>query len=97
MVKHLVMWNIQEGNDKKEVLNKLKETLESLVDKIEELKKIEVGFNYKDTPTSHEVVLYSEFNTKEDLESYLVHPAHVEAGKYIRSVVKDRVCVDYEI
>lgn len=96
MVKHIVMWNIQESLDKEETLQTLKSTLEGLMGKVEVLRKVEVGFNYNDTPSAHEVVLYTEFDSKEDLETYLVHPAHVEAGKYVRSVVKDRVVVDYE-
>lgn len=96
MVKHIVMWNIQESLNKEETLHTLKATLEGLMGRVEVLRKVEVGFNYNESPSSHEVVLYSEFDTKEDLETYLVHPAHVEAGKYVRSVVKDRVVVDYE-
>ncbi len=97
LIIQLIVRNIQEENNKKEVSIKLKETLESLVDKIDVLKKAEVGINYNETPACHDVILYSEFNSKDDLNAYIVHPAHKEAGKYVRSVVKDRVVVDYEI
>lgn len=97
MVKHIVMWNIQEQFNKQEALDTLKSTLEALKSKIDYIIEIEVGFNFNDSDSSHEVVLYSTFASKEDLEAYLIHPAHVEAGKYVRSVVKDRVVVDYVI
>jgi len=97
MVKHVVMWNIQDEYDKEEVFAKLKDLLEGLVNKIDVLKKAEVGRNFNNKPSGHDVILYTEFDSKEDLESYLVHPAHVEAGKYVRSVVKDRADVDYII
>lgn len=97
MVKHIVMWNIKEDENKAEVLKTLKQKLEGLAHKIDVLKKIEIGFNYNLVPSAHDVVLYSEFLSKEDLEAYIVHPAHQEVGLYVKSVVKDRVVVDYEI
>lgn len=97
MIKHIVMWTIQENEDKEKVLPLLKEKLEALVIEIDVLKKLEVGFNYNTSIAAYDVVLYSEFLTKEDLDAYIVHPAHKEVGTYVRSVVKDRVVVDYEV
>lgn len=97
MIKHIVMWNINNSEDKNEVLKILKEKLEALKDKIYEIQSIEVGFNYNSSDSAYDVVLYSEFKTKEDLSAYVIHPAHVAVGQYVRSVVKDRVVVDYEV
>lgn len=97
MVKHIVMWNVQKEFNKEEVLGQLKYKLEGLVGRIDVLKKLEVGFDYPGTDASRDVVLYSEFDSKEDLKAYVVHPAHVEVGPYVRSVTCDRVVVDYEI
>ena len=97
MVKHIVAWNIKEDLDKELTLNTLKEKLDGLKNEIDFLQKIEVGFNFNSSEAAHDVVLYSEFLSKEDLEAYIVHPAHVKVGKYVRSVVKDRVVIDYII
>ena len=97
MVKHIVMWNIKETEDKTEVLNTLKQKLEALKDEIKEIHHLEVGFNYNSSDAVRDVVVYSEFLNKEDLDAYVVHPAHVAVGQYVRSVVKDRVVVDYEV
>lgn len=97
MVKHIVMWNIQEQFDKTEVINTLKEKLEALKSEIDFIIALEVGCNFNDSDASHDVVLYSVFETQADLDDYIVHPAHVEVGKYVRSVVKDRVVVDYVV
>lgn len=97
MVKHIVMWNIKDSENKEEVLKTLKEKLEALKGDIQEIQNIEVGFNYNPSDAAHDVVLYSEFNSKEDLDAYVIHPAHVAVGQYVRSVVKDRVVVDYEL
>jgi len=97
MVKHIVMWNIQKDLDKVDVIKKLKEKLEGLNAKVDCLIKLELGENYKKTDTGRDVVLYSEFANKEDFAAYVIHPDHVEVGAYVRSVVCDRIDVDYEI
>ena len=97
MIKHIVMWNIQKGLDKEEVIQKLKEKLEGLTDKIDCLIRLDLGENYNGNETGRDVVLYSEFASKEDLATYVAHPDHVEAAAYVKTVVCDRVDVDYII
>ena len=97
MVKHIVMWNIKPELDKVETMKTLKERLEALTSDIPYLLKMELGINYNKNASGRDVVLYSEFNTKEDLDNYFVHPAHVKVGEYVKQVVCDRVDVDYEI
>lgn len=97
MVKHIVMWNIQAGLDKEATYQTLKSKLEALPSEIEFLLKVEVGRRFNDSDTCRDVVLYTEFASKEDLANYIVHPAHKEVGSYVRSVVCDRVDVDYEV
>lgn len=97
MVKHVVMWNIKEELNKEEIIPVLKAKLEALPDSIDYLLKAELGVHYNKKETGRDVILYTEYNTFEDFENYLVHPAHKEVGKYVRSVVCDRVDVDYEI
>jgi len=97
MLKHIVMWNIKENIDKGETAKQIKVLLEGLKEKIVEIVEIEVGINYNDSEAAHDVVLISTFEKQEDLESYIVNPHHKEAGKYVSTVVKDRVVVDYEV
>lgn len=91
------MWNIQEGLNKEETIKELKAKLEALPNEISFLKKIELGVGFNDSATCRDVVLYSEFETIKDLADYIVHPAHKKVGEFVRSVVCDRVDVDYEI
>lgn len=97
MVKHIVMWNIQEGLNKEETIKELKAKLEALSSEISFLKKIELGVGFNDSAKCRDVVLYTEFETIKDLADYIVHPAHKKVGEFVRSVVCDRVDVDYEI
>ena len=46
--------------------------------------------------SNRDVALISTFETVEALATYQTHPAHVEAGKYVRSVTCNRACMDYE-
>lgn len=96
MVKHIVMWNIKDDMDKVSTIQKLKTQLEALAEKIPVINKIELGANYMSSESAHDIVLYSEFASKSALDEYINHPEHKKVGEYVRSVVKDRVSVDYE-
>lgn len=99
MVKHIVMWKLKEeteGKTKKENAEIIKSSLEGLKNKISEIVEIEVGINWNDSDAAYDVVLYSVFNTREDLDSYQVNPHHVEAAGYIKKVVESRIVADYD-
>ncbi|MDF1615934.1 Dabb family protein [Petrocella sp. FN5] len=96
MIKHIVMWNIHEDLDLDTTRETLKEKLEALLDRVDSLKEISVGFNDNTSEAKRDIVLMTSFDDKAGLEAYIVHPAHVEVGQYVRAVTKDRVVVDYE-
>ncbi|MGL5614696.1 MAG: Dabb family protein [Sarcina sp.] len=95
MIKHIVVWKLKDGNKENGI--KIKEDLEGLKEKISEIKSIEVGLNYNETEAAYDVVLYSEFDSKEDLNSYQVNPYHKEVGAFVGSVTYGRVVVDYVV
>ena len=98
MVKHIVLWNFVEGfseEQKKEAAGKMKSLLEPIRELVPGAVEIQVLYN--ELPSSNrDVALISTFESVEALETYQKHPAHVEAGKYVRSVTCDRACLDYE-
>lgn len=98
MVKHIVMWKLKpnaEGADKKANAIKIKKMLESLLGVVPGAFKMEVGINYN--PGGYDVVLYSEFNDHDALETYLVHPEHLRVKEFIHMVMSDRVVTDYMV
>ena len=100
MLKHIVMWKLKEwaeGVSKEENALKIKTRLESLKNEIKEITAIEVGINSNDTADSNDIVLYSEFKSKEDLVRYLDHPEHKKMGDFIGKVRVERSVVDYEV
>ncbi len=98
MVKHIVIWKLKEiaaGNDKATNAQLAKEKLEALNGKIPGLLKLEVGIDFMRNESSGDMVLYSELESKEALNTYIEHPLHKEVGKFIREVVSARTSADY--
>lgn len=99
MIKHIVMWKVREsGEQGAGPVNALrvKRALEALNGRIPGMLKLEVGIGFSGDEGSSEIVLYSEFATKQALEDYKVHPTHVAVIPIVRSVCSDRRFVDYE-
>lgn len=101
MIKHIVIWKLKNKTwpleECKDALA-IKEALEHLVGEIPGLLKVEVGFDYRQKETSGDIVLYSEFESKEALENYQNHPEHVKVGKTIvRPATYDRKMIDYQV
>ncbi len=98
MLKHIVMWKFKdeaEGKTRAENCRLVKERLEALPAKISLIRKLEVGINEFPSPMSADLVLLTEFATKEDLDSYAVHPDHVKVSEYVGKVRLDRIVADY--
>lgn len=94
MIVHIVMFDFKE-EDKVENILKVKEMLETLPSKIEELLSIEVGVDFNRSERACDMSLYSTFLTKDDLDTYATHPAHLEVLAFIKTVVEKSRVVDY--
>ena len=100
MIKHIVMWKLKEeaeGATATENAAKMKGMLEALSGKIDVLRKIEIGTDVFASAPECDVILYSEFDTRADLDAYQVHPEHQACVAFIKNVVAERRVVDYEI
>ncbi len=100
MIKHIVVWKLKEmanGKSKSENALIIKEKLEVLQGKIQGLLKMEVGIDFSKTDSSWDVVLYSEFASKQDLNNYQVNPDHKAIMPFIAEVKNERIMIDYEI
>ena len=97
MVKHIVIWRMNPTEDKNEKALLIKEKLEALKNEIDCIVSIEVGINFNQTEAASDIILVSEFESKEDLDFYQEHLAHKAVGsKYVRPNVCERRVVDYE-
>lgn len=99
MVKHIILWQLQDelsAEEKAEVKKGIKEGLEELSGKIEGLLDIKVQIEGL-ASSNADVMLDSSFTDEEALKGYAVHPAHVAvADGKVRPYTKTRVCMDYE-
>lgn len=99
MVQHIVLWNFIDTlstEEKKEAGEKMKNLLEPIKELVPGAVSIEVMANELSS-SNRDIALISTFETEEALQNYQSHPAHVEAGKYVRAVTCDRACMDFTI
>lgn len=98
MIKHIVMFRFREfaeSNNKKGNVQMLKAYLEALPAQIDEIKLFQVGVNFSEAAVSYDLVLVSEFLSKEALYSYQKHPEHLKVADFVGKVCESRVVVDY--
>ena len=98
MIRHIVAWNLKDEFSADEKANhaaQFKKELEALAGVIPGLVYIQVNISPEDN-SDRRIVLNSLFTSKSALSLYKDHPAHVKAGQFVRSVVTDRICLDFE-
>lgn len=98
MVRHVILWKLPSEltlAEKREKAEEIKKRLEALNGKIEGLTALEVITAPLSSSTA-DLMLDSSFVNDAALDAYQIHPLHQEASAYIRSVVSDRMCMDFE-
>lgn len=96
MIKHIVMWKFREEVPVSDRLE-MKRQLESLKCMIPVLLDIEVGVDVVGSDASKDMVLYSEFNSIDDLQAYAAHPEHLKVVDFVKPLVCERHVVDFEV
>lgn len=97
MITHVVCWNFKEELSKEKRVqagNRIKSELTELEGQINGLIKIEVQTDLLES-SNREIALICNFESVESLNHYQMHPKHLEATDFIKSVTCDRVCIDY--
>ncbi len=94
MITHIVLFKLNDRNDKS--LEKVRDILMNMKDKIPELMDIEVGTDLTQSDRSYDIALVTKFNSVEDLEAYQINPIHIKVSDYMISVRESSVTVDFE-
>ena len=94
MVKHIVIYTLKEGTDRKAAVELIRSVLEPLVGVVPGLKHLEVRECYQG---GMDYCLYSEFDSREALAVYAEHPAHLAAKDKFWDMLDSRVCADYDV
>lgn len=99
MVRHVILWNLKNElsqSEKEESALRVKSELEALKGNIPGLISIEVVVNPLQGSNAV-IMLDSTFESQEALDGYQIHPEHVKAATFVRSVTCNRMCMDYVI
>jgi hypothetical protein len=96
MIKHIVMWKFKDEVVEADKLE-MKRRLESLKGVVPALKDIEIGLDLVGGDASKDMVLYSEFESLEDLQAYAGHPEHLKVVEFVKPLVSERHVVDYRV
>ena len=93
MVKHIVLYTLKEDVNKDEAVALIASVLEPLVGKIPGLVHMEIRRAF----AGMDYALYSEFESREAMGNYAVHPLHQEAKNHFFHLLDSRVAADYEV
>ncbi|OGR38028.1 MAG: stress responsive protein [Desulfovibrionales bacterium GWA2_65_9] len=100
MIKHIVMWTLKdeaEGAGKAANAQRMKELLSALTPLIPVIRELEVGVDVFAASPACDVILYTAFDTRADLDAYQAHPEHQKVVGFVKQVAASRSVVDYEI
>jgi hypothetical protein len=98
MIKHIVMWNVR-GDDlaaRARNISVLKAEFESLRGRVPGLLHLEVGVDDSRIDYACDVVLYTEFESREALAGYAGHPEHLRVKRALGDLRIARHQVDYD-
>lgn len=100
MVKHIILWTIDEKfspQEKNEIFKNAKRELEALKGKVPGLLEIKLQTE-KLASSNADMMLDSTLESEEALKGYQSHPAHqAVANEFVRPFTSQRLCLDFEI
>lgn len=99
MIKHVVFWRLNgpTGEARRQQGAEIKAALEALNGRIPGLRHLEVGIDFSCGADSADVVLYSEFDSRDALAAYHDHPEHLRVAPLVKAARSERRVVDYEV
>ena len=92
---HIVSWKLAATDpaERAEHAAGIADRLRGLVGVIDEIRSLRVGPDVVGG-ANWDIALVAEYDDEAALARYQVHPAHVEASTYVKSVVSERTAVD---
>ena len=93
MIKHILFFKLEDNSEANK--EAVKTRIMGMKGKIALLKHIEVGVNFSPEERAFDLALVTDFETKEDLQAYAIHPLHVEVVTFLKSINTVTKVVDY--
>lgn len=95
MLHHIVMWTLQDEDKAANVAEALR-LLQSCAAITPGIRKFEVVVAQADLEATCDLMLNSSFTDRAALAEYQNHPDHIAIKPFMKSVVRERQCLDYE-
>lgn len=93
MVKHIVCHTYSD----KAQAEAIAPMLRALVGQVPGLISMEAGADFMGSSRSYDLALVATLESREALEVYAGHPAHVKVKEYIHQYLQSSVSVDFEV
>ena len=97
MIRHVVMWKLKDdltAFEREQLMLEFKLNMSTLGPIVDGIIHIEVIVDILDS-SNMDMILVSEFESKEALNQYQDHPKHKDATKCLQGMASIRSCVDY--
>lgn len=96
MIKHIVMFKIKDDY-KSEILN-AKARMESMINKIEEIRALQVGIDFLHSDRSYDLVLEVLLDDEVALNKYQINEYHITTVKdFMKKISEKSITIDYEL
>lgn len=99
MIIHLVFFTMlptADGATGTENAEKLVRMLRSLPDAIPEIVELQAGNDFSRSEASYDVGLLTKFTSRQDLETYRIHPEHQKVIEFVKATTSGRAVTDFE-
>jgi hypothetical protein len=92
MIRHIVLWRLKSADD----FEKVREALERQVGRIPGLLAVEVGRSFNIGRRAVDFALICDFDSRDALDGYHRHPAHMETRAIVDPLVAEHWIADYQ-
>ena len=99
MLHHIVMWKIKataDGSSREANIAKARALLDACSNLVPGIVRFEVASFLAGMECTYDLVLNSTFTDRDALAAYQNHPSHTALKPFMRLVVQERQCMDYE-
>lgn len=94
MIVHNLLLKLQ--NRSSESIASARELLLTMNGNVKVIRDLTVAADIRRADSSYDLALIARFNTKEDYQSYLAHPYHVQVGNQLKDNIAAAASVCFE-
>jgi hypothetical protein len=99
LIRHIITWKLvaQDPSERTDAFDLLAGEFGALPGLIPEIVDLQITRDLDETEGNWDVVLIVDYESREDLETYQVHPEHVRAKAIAATLVNSRAAIDFEV